>query len=121
VGSRHLLCSDIVDFPIRLDGQPLGNQAVGRFAYLDRPGGPHQLSAKICCISGVTRRDFTAASGRTYYFRASLNEKVDDTGAVTMISPVAGAVATTYNDRQGPIDLTPMSESEAKHAIAATQ
>jgi hypothetical protein len=39
-----------------------------------------------------------------------------------MMSPVAGAVAstTTYNDRQGPIDLTPISESEAKHAIAAT-
>jgi hypothetical protein len=42
---------------------------------------------------------------------------------VTMISPIAGAVAstTTYNDRQGPIDLTPISEPEAKHAIVATQ
>jgi hypothetical protein len=87
------------------------------------PGGTHQLSAEICCISGVTRRDFMAVSGRTYYFSASVNEKVNDIGAVTMMSPVAGAVAstTTYNDRQGPIDLTPISESEAKHAIAATQ
>ncbi len=35
-----------------------------------------------------------------------------------MISPVAGAIAstTTYSDQQGPIDLTPISESE--HVIA---
>jgi hypothetical protein len=89
---------------------------------LDRPGGSHQLSAEICCITGVTRHDFMAVSGRTYYFRASLNEKVNDR-AVTMISPVAGAIAstTTYNDRQGPINLTPMSEAEAKQAVAAAQ
>ena len=111
------------DFPIKVDGEPLGDLAVGGFAYLDRPGGPHELSAEICCISGVTRRDFMAVSGRTYYFRASLNEKVNDIGAVTMISPLAGAIAstTTYNDRQGPIDLTPISEAEAKQAIAAAQ
>jgi hypothetical protein len=111
------------DFPIKLDGEPLGDLAVGRFAYLDRPGGSHQLSAEICCISGVTRRDFMSVSGRTYYFRASLNEKVNDIGAVTMASPIAGAIAstTTYNDRQGPIDLTPISESEAKRVIAAAQ
>jgi hypothetical protein len=66
------------DFPVKLDGQQLGNLAVGRFAYLDRPGGTHHLSAEICCISGVARRDFMAISGRTYYFSASLNEKVND-------------------------------------------
>jgi hypothetical protein len=71
------------DFPIKLDGQQLGDLAVGRFSYLDRPGGTHQLSAEICCISGATRRDFIAVSGRTYYFSASLNEKVNDIGVVT--------------------------------------
>jgi hypothetical protein len=40
-----------------------------------------------------------------------------------MMSPIAGAIAstTTYDDRQGPIDLTPMSASEAKQVIAAAQ
>lgn len=111
------------DFPVKLDGEPLGELAIGRFAYLDRPAGTHQLSAEICCIAGVTRRDFTAAPGRTYYFRASLNEKVNDIGVTTMMSPIAGAIAstTTYDDRQGPIDLTQISEAEAKQAIAATQ
>jgi hypothetical protein len=110
------------DFPIKLDGEPLGDLAVGRFAFLDRPGGSHQLSAEICCISGVTRRDFMAVSGRTYYFRASLNEKVNDIGAVTMVSPIAGAIASTntYDDRQGPIDLTPIGAAEARQVMAAT-
>ena len=40
-----------------------------------------------------------------------------------MISPIAGAIATanTYNDRRGTIDLTPISEPEARPAIAAMQ
>jgi hypothetical protein len=69
----------------------------------------------------VTRRDFTAVSGRTYYFRASLNEKYNDIRAASVISPVGGlvAAAATYDDSHGPIDLTPISESEAKQAIAA--
>jgi hypothetical protein len=64
-----------------------------------------------------------AASGRTYYFKASVNEKATGVIVATVISPVAGAIAasSTYSDRQGPIDLTPISESGAKHAIAAIQ
>lgn len=109
--------------PVKLDGEPLGELATGTIAYLDRPGGSHDLSAEFWDSPGVTHRDFTAVSGRTYYFRASLNEKVNDLTVVSMISPIGGllASAATYNDRQGPIDLTPISESEAKQAIAATQ
>jgi hypothetical protein len=111
------------DFPVKLDGEPLGELATGTFAYLDRPAGSHQLSADFWGTPGVTRRDFTALSGRTYYFRASLNEKMNDAIAVSMISPLAAVIAesATYNDRHGPIDLTPISESEARQAIAATQ
>ena len=110
-------------FPVKLDGESLGELATGTFAYLDRPAGSHQLSAEFWDWPGVTRRDFAAVAGRTYYFRASLNEKVNDIRAVTMISPVGGVIASaaTYNDRQGPIDLTPINESEAKQAIAAAQ
>jgi hypothetical protein len=42
----------------------------------------------------VTRRDFTAVSGRTYYFRASLNEKVNDLRALSVISPLGGVIAS---------------------------
>jgi hypothetical protein len=41
----------------------------------------------------------------------------------SMVSPLGGliAAAATYDDRQGPIDLTPINEAEAKQAIAAAQ
>jgi len=122
-GEQTSLTARYRDFPIKLDGEPLGDLGVGSFAYLDRPRGSHQLSAEICCIPGVTRRDFMAASGRTYYFKASVNEKATGVIMAMVISPVAGAIAgsSTYNDRQGPIDLTPISESEAKQAVAAMQ
>lgn len=109
-------------FPIKLDEEPLGELAVGTFAYLDRPGGAHQLSAEVWGNPGVTRRDFTAVPGRTYFFRASLNEKMNDVAVFSMISPLGGAIAAaaTYTDH-GPIDLTPISEAEAKQAIAAAQ
>jgi hypothetical protein len=43
--------------------------------------------------------------------------------AVSMISPVGGliAAAATYDDHQGPIDFTPISEVQAKQIIAAAQ
>lgn len=111
------------NFPVKLDGEPLGELSAGTFAYLDCPAGSHRLSADLWGWPGVTRRDFTAAPGRTYYFRASLHEKADDINAAAMISPIGSVIAAsaTYNDRQGPIDLTPMSEAEAKEAIAAAQ
>jgi hypothetical protein len=108
------------NFAVKLDGEPLGELSAGTFAYLDRPAGSHQLSGDLWGWPGVTLLDFTAAPGRTYYFRVSLNEKMDGIAAVSMISPLGAVVAeaATYNDRQGPIDLTPMSEAEAKQAIA---
>jgi hypothetical protein len=110
-------------FPIKLDGEPLGELMTGTVAYLDRPGGSHQLSAEFWDSPGVTRHDFTTVSGRTYFFGASLNEKAKDLQVVSVISPLGGLVASAaaYNDRQGPINLTPISESEAKQVIAAAQ
>jgi hypothetical protein len=110
-------------FPIKLDGEPLGELATSTFAYLDRRAGSHQLSAEIWGSPGTTRHDFTAVSGRTYYFEASLNEKINGLTAVSMISPVGGliAAAATYDDHQGPIDFTPISEVQAKQIIAAAQ
>src|SRR5215468_4053547 len=35
------------DYPIKLDGEPLGELSAGTFAYLDRPAGSHQLSADL--------------------------------------------------------------------------
>ena len=109
--------------PVKIDNEPLGEVVTGSFAYLDRPAGPHQLSAELFGWPGTTRQDFTAVPGRTYFFRAKVNEKVNDIGAFSMISPLGGAIASvaTFNDGHGPIDLMPITEAEAKQAIAAAQ
>jgi hypothetical protein len=110
-------------FPVKLDGESLGELSTGSFAYLDRPAGPHQLSVDFWGWPGVTRHDFAAAAGRTYYFRARLNDQARAVQAVSYISPLGGlaAAAATFNDRQGPVDLIPISEAEAKQAIVAAE
>src|SRR5258708_21310274 len=45
-------------FPIKLDGEPLGEWATVTFAYLDRPGASPQLSAEFWRSPVVTRDDF---------------------------------------------------------------
>jgi len=107
------------NFPIRLDGQSLGELSPGRFVSVDCPAGSHQLAADLSGWPGTTRHDFTAAPGRTYYFRASLNENANTLSVASVVSPIGVliAAAAVYNDRQGPIDLTPISESDAKQAM----
>jgi hypothetical protein len=109
------------NFPVKLDGQSLGELSPGTFVSLDCPAGSHQLSADLSGWPGTTRHDFMAAPGRTYYFRANLNDKANGLTMVSIVSPIGGlvAAAATYNDRQGPIDLTAISESEAKQAIVS--
>ena len=110
-------------FPVKLDSQPIGELLTGTYAYVDRPPGPHRLTAEFWDTSGASRLDFKAESGRTYYFVASLNEKVNELTVVSMISPLGGmlASAATFTDQKGPIDLAPISAIEAKQAIAAAQ
>ena len=35
-------------FPVKLDGQPIGELLTGTYAYVDLPPGPHQLTAEFC-------------------------------------------------------------------------
>jgi hypothetical protein len=105
--------------PVKLDGQSLGELAPGKFVSLDCPAGAHQLSADLSGWPGTTRHDFTAAPGRTYYFQVNLNGKANGLTMASIVSPIGGLIlaAATYSDRQGPIDLKPISEAEAKQAI----
>ena len=108
------------NFPVKLDGQSLGELAPGMFVSQDCPAGAHQLSADLSGWPGTTRHDFTAAPGRTYYFRVNLNDKANGLTMASIVSPIGGLIlaAATYSDHQGPIDLRPISESEAKQAMA---
>jgi hypothetical protein len=109
--------------PVRIDGEPLGELLTGTYASVDRPPGRHQITAELQDHAGVSRYDFNAASGRVYYFSAGYKQKVNDIYAAAVFGGLAGyALATAAtNDGTGPIDLIPMSEAEAKRAIATVR
>ena len=108
-------------FPIKLDGEPMAELMTGAFVYRDRPPGRHQLTAELWDVPGVTKHEFDAAAGRTYYFRAKLNEDLNKTGAIAIVSPLASVAATaaTFHGDKGPIELYAMTEPEAKATLAA--
>src|SRR5690349_14986309 len=77
------------NFPVKLDGQSLGELAPGTFVSQDCPAGAHQLTADLSGWPGTTRLDFTAAPGRTYYFRTNLNDKANGLTMVSIVSPIS--------------------------------
>ena len=107
--------------PVALDGQPMGDLLTGAYLSADRPAGRHQLSVDLWDLPGTSRHDFTTAPGRTYYFAARVKERVNDVTMATAIGGLAGyaIAATVTNDGTGPVDLIPLSEADAKRAIAA--
>src|SRR5262245_27969478 len=107
--------------PIALDGQPMGDLLTGNYLTADRPAGPHQLSAEFWDMPGVSRHDFTTAPGRTYYFAAKPKEKVNTVAVGSAVGGLTGFMITAAmtDDGTGPIDLIPLSEADARRAIAA--
>jgi hypothetical protein len=49
-GEQTSLTGRYRDFPIKLDGEPLGDLGVGSFAYLDRPGGLTSFPSKFAAF-----------------------------------------------------------------------
>jgi hypothetical protein len=107
---------------MKLDGEPLGKVTVGTYAYADRPAGPHQLTATELFFPGETKRDFTTASGRTYYFLIKSSERHDAVTGGAMFAGVVGVVATSVvtsgSQNTGPADLFPLEEPAARTTLA---
>lgn len=106
--------------PINIDGEPMGELMTGAYAAVDRPPGRHQISGEFWDHPGVSRVDFNAAAGRTYYFAIKVKQKVNDVHMAAAFGGLAGyaLAAAVTDDKTGPFDLVPMSEAEAKRLIA---
>ncbi len=74
---REKAFGGIVDagWNVQLDDAPMSSLKTGTYVYVDRPAGPHQLTATEAAFPGVTRHDITAESGRTYFFVARVSER----------------------------------------------
>ena len=106
--------------PVKIDGEPMGDLMTGEYVSRDRPPGRHQLSVDLWDLPGVSRHDFNAAPGRTYYFAARVKQKANDIHAATIFGGLVGRtiVAAATDDNTGAVDLIPISEAEARRAIA---
>jgi hypothetical protein len=107
---------------IAVDGSPVGKVTAGTYVYADRPVGRHQLVVTESLFPGETRREFTTVPGRTYYFLVRTSERHDTMTGGAVVGGLAGmlvtAVATSDKEAQGPAQLIPLDESNAKIALA---
>jgi Protein of unknown function (DUF2846) len=115
----------IVDtgFQAYLDEAPMGDLKTGTFVYRDVPAGPHKLyfSRPMEMYRG-SHQEFSAAAGRTYYFRHEYNDKGKWITASTIVAGAAGALVSSAvsaaADDRGLFDLTPLDETAARAAMA---
>jgi Protein of unknown function (DUF2846) len=73
---------------VKLDGAPMADLKTGTYVYVDRPPGRHQLSATATLFPGVSQRDISTQSGRTYFFLARPSEMSLAGCRLQVVSPV---------------------------------
>jgi hypothetical protein len=110
---------------VKVDGSPMGKVMVGTYAYADLPAGPHQLVASETLFPGDTKRDFSAAPGRTYFFLVKSSARHDSMTGMSIIGGLAGvavaAAATAGSDNLGPGEFIPLDEPTARTMLAELQ
>lgn len=110
---------------LKVDGSPMGKLMVGTYAYADLPAGPHQLVASETLFPGDTKRDFTTAPGRTYFFLVKSSARRDSMTGMSILGGLAGvavaAVATSGDPNQGPGEFIPLDEPTARTMLAELQ
>ena len=110
---------------VKVDGSPMGKVMVGTYAYADLPAGPHQLVASEALFPGDTRRDFTTAPGRTYFFLVKSSARRDAMTGMSIVGGLAGvavgAVATSGSANLGPGEFIPLDEPTARTMLAELQ
>ena len=110
---------------VKVDGSPMGKVMVGTYAYADLPAGPHELVASEVLFPGDTRRDFTAAPGRTYFFLVKSSARRDAMTGMSIVGGLAGvavgAVATSGSANLGPGEFIPLDEPTARTMLAELQ
>jgi len=106
-----------------LDEAPMGDLKTGTFVYRDIPAGAHKLFfARPLELFRGSQQEFSAAPGRTYFFRLDMNDKGKWIAASGVIAGVAGILASSAvsaaADERGLFDFTPLDEAAAQAAMA---
>jgi uncharacterized protein DUF2846 len=107
---------------VKLDDGPMAELKTGTYVYADRPPGQHQISATAALFPGVSQRDISTQSGRTYFFLARPSERSKVLGGMSAAGGDAGllvgAALTSNNSNPGPLDFFPLEDDAARTTIA---
>jgi hypothetical protein len=112
-----------VGWQAQLDALSLGDLKTGTFVYRDVHPGPHKLTfARAGDLSRESSQEFTAAAGRTYFFRLDLNEKGRLVMAAGSQAGLAGlfvsSAMSAAADERGLFDFTPLDPATVSEAMA---
>ena len=112
-----------IGWKVYLDEAAMGDLKTGTFVYSDRPAGPHQLFfARPGDLSRGSQQSFSAAPGRTYFFRLDMNEKgrlvAASGGAVGEAGLLVSSAVSAAADERGLFDFIPLDEAAAQAAVA---
>src|SRR5262249_53831911 len=107
-------------WPIKLDGQAMGDLAQDGFIYRVVPAGTHQLTGEMFGYPGVTRRDFAVASGRTSYFMVRMSDRAKGVAVGMAVGGLVGGViaSAATSGGGGPVDIIAVDEASGRRAVA---
>jgi hypothetical protein len=116
----------IVDgaWDVQLDGMPINGLRTGTFAFVDRPGGKHELGATEAAFPGVTRHEITAQAGQTYFFVARTSKRKNAMMAAAgatgggLLGLALGTAFTSGYENPGPIDFFLLDDAAARTTVA---
>jgi hypothetical protein len=107
---------------VKLDGEPMSELKTGTYVYADRSAGGHKLTSTMALFPGETQYEITVTAGRTYYFLVRPSARANTLNAMSaaggMSGLIVGAVVTSGNDNQGPLDFFPLPEPDARTMMA---
>jgi len=114
--------SVLMNWDVKMDGQPLLAVKAGTYAIADVPPGRHQLTTEEFAAPGTTVRNITTAPGQTVFLLMKISDRSKKLAgaqfAAGLIGYAVAAAATSNDDNPGPYDLEPIDEATARQKLA---
>ena len=109
-------------WPVKVDGQSMGDIKPGTYGVVDRSPGRHQFTLDLLDIPGKTHQDFSVGAGRVYVFEARMKPKAETALRVGAVAGVIGwaIAANSYaaNDKSGMFEFIPLGEGAGRKATS---
>ncbi len=110
---------------VKVDGASLGKVLAGKYAFVDRPSGRHDVLVTELMFPGDTKREIVMESGRTHFYLIKSSARHDAATGGAILGGLAGlavvSVATAGDTNPGPAELVALDEATARTKLAELQ